>query len=809
MESLTQDIRFTLRMLIKSPGFTATALLSLVLAIGANTTMFSFVNAILLRSLPYKEPEKITLLWETFRQEGVERRTISYPDFTDWKDQNQSFEQMAAYAPVNLTLTGDDPERINAELANWNYFQTLGVEAAEGRTYSAEEDSTPDAHPVALVSRKFSKRKFGNDSALGKILKLNDKDFTIIGVMPNGFEGLTNDTEVWIPIAMISTVRAPRTLENRRTRWHQAVARLKPGVTIQQAQTDLDTIASRLEQAYPDSNKDRGALVAGVHAELFGNMGTVLWVLLGAVGFVLLIACANLANLLLARATTRQKELAVRTALGATRKRLMQQLLTESIILSLIGGLLGLVVAAWSLRFLATFVPRTIPSFVSLNVDFKVFGFNLVVSILTGIVFGLIPAFIVSSPSLNEFLKEGSRGSTSGGRRRTSNLLVVSEVALALVLLIGAGLMMLSLQRLQKVDTGFNPDNVLNVRFTLPERKYPNPQIASFSQRLIEGTEGLPSIQSASIASDTPLLQEYSATSLLIEGQDPASQESGVRVFRHRVAPKFFSTLQIPLLKGRDFTDQDDARAPAVAVISDAMAKKYWPGDDPITKRFKLGTSNDDPWVSIIGVVGEVRYRQLVGDTTGDPDVYFPLAQFPTRSLTLVARGNIDPASLTSAIRQEVKKIDPELPLFEIMTMNQRLANETAQARFNALLLASFAVLALVLAGVGVYGVMSYTAGQRTHEVGIRMALGAQKGDIIRLLMVQGLMMTAFGLMVGLVAAFSMTSILESFLYGVATTDPLIFGVGALLIAGTALAAVYVPAHKALKLDPATVLREG
>jgi putative ABC transport system permease protein len=808
---LLKDVRYALRMLLKSPGFAAAAIISLALAIGATTTVFSFVNAILLRAIPYANPERLVLLFETNRKEGYTleaRRGFSYPDYTDWRDQSQSFERMAAYAPASFTLPGDPPERIPGELASASYFDMLGAKAAHGRTFTADEDKTPDTHPVAVISHSFWTTRFAADpGALGRQIKLNNRDFTIVGVMPRDFTGLINESQVWVPMMMISAVRPVRTLEQRGNRWHNGVGLLKPGVTVEQAQAEVEQITRNIEQARPDTNADRGGLVAGLRDELFGTIRPILLLLLGAVGFVLLIACANVANLLLVRATNRRRELAVRAALGAGRRRIVQQMLTESVLIALMGGLLGLLLAYLSLNVLKSYVPTQLPSFVNVQIDFRAFAFTLLVSVVTGLIFGLLPALRASRPDLNDVLKESGRGNTGTGRR-LRNALVVSEIALTLVLLVGAGLTINSLRQLQQIDLGFTPEGVASLRLDLPAERYPNNRIAPFAQQLVENVRTLPMVKAVSVGSDGPLPLDgdYSATSVTVEGRNPADGE--VRIFRHRVTPAYFETMRIPLVKGRDLGTQDAAEAPPVAVVSEGMARKNWPGEDAVGKRIKFGRLEDNnPWITVVGVVRDVKFRTLTEAAGADPDVYFSLAQFPVRGLELMVRTDGDPSQLFNSFRREVLKADAQLPSYNLTTLDQRLARQTAQSRFNVLLLGVFAFIALLLATVGIYGVTSYTVSQRTHEIGIRMALGARGSDIIWLILYQGLIMTAAGLVIGLGVALILSRVMNSLLYGVAATDLTTFAFATVVLAATALIASFVPANRALRVEPVVALR--
>jgi putative ABC transport system permease protein len=809
ISDLWQDLRFGARMLRKQPGFTLIAVLTLALGIGANTAIFTVVNALLLRPLPYPAADRLAVVATTMRRERVEVRSTSYPDFISWRDQNTYFEQIAARTSNSFSLlSGNEPERVNGELVSANYFSLLGVRAVQGRAFLPEEDRTPDAQRVALVGYGLWQRRFGGaPNLVGKTIQLSDGNYTVVGIMPEGFRGISDRADLWLPMMMTSAVRVASDLQIRDQRWLSTVARLKPGVSLRQAQTEMDTLARRLEQTHPNTNANRGALVTPLHEQLFGNMQLMLWILLGAVGCVLLVACANVANLLLQRAATRRKETAIRLALGATSGRLIRQLLTESLLLALCGGALGVLVAFWSADFLVALSPITFPSFVKLNVDARVLSFSLLISVLTGVLFGLAPALQAAKPMLNEVLKDSGRGTSGGlGRSRLLGSLVVSEIALALVLLVGAGLMIRSLQRLQAVDPGFDSKRLLTMSFSLPAQKYPRAQIGAFNQQLRERLRAMPGVQAVALSSDLPLSGDTSAGPIELEGQPAASADTEIRMYRHRVTPQFFSTFGIPLVKGRDFTADDQAQAPGVVIISEALAKRYWPGADPIGKRFRESGS-ENPWVSIVGVVADIKYRGLPQNPNSDPDVYFPLLQRPTSNLSLAVRTEADPANLTAAIRSELQKLDPNLPVYGITTMAQQVARQTTQARFSTWLLGIFGALALLLSAVGIYSVMAYAVEQRTHEVGIRMALGARASDVLRLVIKQGMRLALLGVALGVGAALALTQLMKGLLFGVAAADPLTYAGIAFLLTAVALLACWLPARRATRVDPLVALR--
>jgi putative ABC transport system permease protein len=796
-------------MLMKKPLFTLVAILTLALGIGANTAIFTVINAVLLRPLPYQDAEQIVVIATTRRDTG-EVRSSSYPDFVDWREQNTVFERLAARttgASFGL-IGGAGPERIDGELVSADYFPLLRVRAAFGRTFLPEEDRTPDTHRVALVGYGLWQRRFGGSPALlGQTIQLSDGNYTVVGIMPEGFRGVSDQAEIWLPIMMVSAVRGADVLQYREQRWHSVIARLKPGVTLAQAQAEMDAIAGRLERAYPDLNRNRGVRVTLLHERFFGDLQLMLWVLLGAVVCVLLVACANVTNLQLQRAAGRATEMAVRLALGATSRRLIRQLLTESLLMALIGGVLGVLLALWSVDFLIKLSPVTLPSFVKLTLDARVLGFSLSVSILTGVLFGLAPALQAARPALSETLKAGGRNASGGlGRNRLLGSLVVSEIALALTLLIGAGLMIRSLQHLQAVDPGFSTERLLTMRVSLPAQRYRREQIAAFGQQLCERLETLPGAQSVALASDLPLSGNSSAGPVELEGKPATSAGDETRMYRHRVTSGFFRALGIPLIKGRDFTAGDHAQAPRVVIISETMARRYWPNEDPLGKRLRE-TGAGDPWLSIVGVVGEVKYRGLPQNPNADPDVYFPLMQEPNKDLFLVVRSSGDPNSLVAAVRGVLQKLDPDLPAYNVTTMAERVANQTTQSRFSAWLHAIFGGLALVLAAVGIYSVMSYAVEQRSREIGIRVALGARAVDVLAMVIGQGMKLALLGVALGLGAALGFTQLMKRLLFGVAAADPLTYGVIAFMLAAVALLACYIPARRATKVDPMIALR--
>jgi putative ABC transport system permease protein len=791
------DLRYALRMLLKNPGFTIVAVIALALGIGANSAIFSVVNTVLLRPLPYKDPEQLVMVWEDATKNGYPRDTPAAANFIDWRDQNQVFEGMAAIADESFNLTNaGDPERLEGRLVSANLFPLLGVEAQIGRVFTAADDQ-PGSHHVVLLSYGLWQRRFGGDSnIIGKSLTLNGESYTVVGVMPARFQFPTSDDQVWVPIAFTSEQAA-----NRNRHYLQVVGRLKPGVTLAQAQSEMNTIATRLQQQYPQSNADLGAAVTSLHEHLVGDIKPALLILLGAVG---------VANLLLARAAVRQKEIAVRVALGARRLRLVRQFLTESVLLSTLGGIVGLVIAYTGLFLLRTFIPENISQAREISIDLKVLGFTLFVSVATGVIFGLAPALQAVRFNQSETLKEGGRDAATGGSgKRLRSVLVMAEVAISLVLLIGAGLLINSFMRLRNVDPGFRIDNLLTMKIVLPQPKYEEfARRQAFYTELVQRVEALAGVRSAAVTTNLPLYRQGNSIGIRIEGKpDPPPGQENIAVTRI-ISPGYFDTMTIPLLSGRKLTDQDtETSRNASAVISETMARRFWPNEDPIGKRIAIGRiRSDEDWVNVVGVVKDVRQFELTAEPR--PQMYLSYKQagfFPLDDL--VVKTDVDPSSLAATVRKTVWEIDKDQPVSDIRTMEEILAASIARQRFSMLLLAIFAGVAMVLAGVGIYGVMSYSVAQRTHEIGIRMALGAQTGAVLKLAVGYGMRLVIIGIVIGLVAAFALTRLMSTLLFGVTATDPTTFTVISLLLAGVAAIASYIPARRATKVDPIIALR--
>ncbi|HEX8775369.1 MAG TPA: ABC transporter permease [Pyrinomonadaceae bacterium] len=806
MRSLWQDLRYGLRILLKQRGFTTVAIIALALGVGATSAVFSIVNAVLLHPLSIDEPERVVMLWENNTARNHTEVEVSYPNYISWRERNHVFEEVAALPSVNfdMTLTGNgEPQQVEASTVSANFFKLLGTRAALGRTF-APEDEKAGAPAVVLISDGLWKRRYGADaSVLGQQLTVEGESATIIGVMPADFD-FPKGVELWTPL----TPSPGGWTEQRGFRVLRAMGRLKPGVSLEQAQSEMDAISRQLAEEFPKENKGYGVTSVPLIKSIFGNARPALFILFGAVFLVLLIACVNVANLLLARAASRQKEIALRLALGASRVRLIRQLLTESVILALAGGTLGLLLASFGVEYLVRLAPQDIPRIMSAGVNVKVVMFAFAVSFLTAIIFGLAPALSVSKPDLNEALKEGGGKSQGGARsKRLRSFLVVSEVALAVILMVGAGLLVRSFNNLQRIDPGFNAENIFTARVALVQSKYPEgTQQKAFFEQLLERVKTLPGVESAAVV----LMRPLSGTvgwdpPFAVEGQTPEEQTANPYSNYEAISPDYFRTMGIPLIRGRDFNDQDRGDAVSVVIINEMMARRYWPGEDPIGKRLKFGKATSTaPWLTVVGVVKDVRYREW---DAVRPDIYVPYLQNSEYRTDFVIRTSTSPLSLSESFRREVYALDKDQAVAAVTTMEELLSSALARPRFNTLLLSIFAALALSLSAVGVYGVMAYTVTQQTHEIGIRMALGAQVRDVLKMVLRQGLKLIGIGLLIGVAGAFALTRLMTSLLYGVSSTDPLTYIGVAGLLAAVAIAACYIPARRATRVDPMIALR--
>jgi putative ABC transport system permease protein len=801
MENIIQDLRYGVRVLLKSPTFTAVAVIALALGIGANTAVFSVVNAVLLKPLPYKDSDRLVMMFGASLETGRGNGSVSPPDFLDYRERNQVFERYAAYTSggASFSLTGaGEPERVQGVRVTEGFFETLGIDPALGRSFSPEEEQ-PGREQVAIISNGLWQRRFGSDPEMvGKAVMLNDRSFTVVGVMPAGFQ-FPRETEIWVPIAF----KTPQT-SVRRFHFLRPIGRLKPGVDIQQAQAEFTSIARQLAAAYPESNRDYGARLISLTEQTVGDMRQPLLVLGCAVAFVLLIACANVANLLLARASARQKEIAIRAALGATRARVARQMLTESVLLSLLGGAFGLLVAWWGIKALVAFSSNNIPRVKEIGLDGRVLGFTLLVSVATGVVFGLIPALQASRADLNETLKEGGRSAATAMGQWVRRALVVFEVAIALFVLIGAGLMMKSFLRLSQVDPGFKPANVLSMQVGLTQGRYPDaPKRISFFQQLIRRIEALPGVQSVGTISHLPMSGQQEDTRFTIEGK-PADPDNPTYANARVASPDYFRALAIPLLRGRYFTEQDSMDAPHAVIISSTFAEEFFPGEDPIGQRLAIDIG--EQWKGeIVGVVGSIRHNSLASEPWRE--MYVNQYQTPVSEMNVVVRAAGDPTQLTSAIRGEVQALDKDVPVYSVRTMDELVSESVAKPRFRTLLLGIFASVAMVLAAVGIYGVMSFYVTQRTHEIGIRMALGASSTHVMRMVVGQGMKLALAGVCAGLAVSLLSTKLISSLLYEVSASDPATFAVISSALTAVALLASYLPARRATKVDPLVALR--
>ncbi len=807
METLWQDLKYGARQLVRNPVFTVVAVLTLALGIGANTAIFSVVNGVLLRPLPYPEPQRLVFLSEWSDQ--IPFMSISMANFNDWRDSNTVFESMVAYRTQNVILTGSgEAERLQMRQVSWGFFPTLGIKPMVGRPFNPDEDKV-GAERVVLLGEGFWQRRFAGDPGIvGQTLMLNGESYTVIGVLPvAGFHSTWRQFDLFSPLWRLEDRLGGPTNRGNHPGIY-AFARMKPGITVEQARTEMKAIAKGLERQYPDSNTGNTVEVQPLLDAVVGDLRETLFILLAAVGFVLLIACANIANLLLARSAERQREIAVRAALGAGRWRLARQTLTESLLLAVCGGTLGLLLGIWGTEALVSLVPEGTPRIQEVSLDSSVLLFSLGITLFTGLFFGSFPALQLARSDLHETLKEGGRsGGSSVERRRMRSALVVAEVAVSLVLLVGAGLMTKSLFRLLQADSGFDPTGVLTVSFTLPEAKYREPaQRSRFILEAVEKIRVLPGVEFAGFKN--PILGGWQ-TGFIIEGRPIPPPGQGVATDIGRITPDSLRAMGIRLLKGRYFTDQDTSDVPRVCLIDETMARTHWPNEDPIGRRIALGGSTapgaQPEWMTIVGVVAHVKHYGV--DQPSRVETYVPVAQNPAFGGVLVLRTSLDPTSLTGGVRAAVASVDPDVPIFGVRRLVEIVEGFTAQRRLAVLLLGCFAALALLLAAVGLYGVISYSVTQQTHEIGIRMALGAHRRDILRLVLGHGLGLTAIGLVLGLGGALYLTRFLQTQLFEVQVYDLTTFVAIPFVLATVALLASWIPARRAVRVDPMVALR--
>lgn len=805
MKTLLQDVRFGLRMLAKSPGFTTVAILTLALGIGANTAMFSVINAVLLRSLPFPDPSRLMVVWKTMTN-GTPN-AFSTPEFLEWKQQGELTANMGAFSSVGKDLAGKDlPERITGGRLNYDLLGILGVQPAVGRMFSRQED-TPGAGQVVLLSHALWATRFESRPMLSQAIDLDGAPYTVVGIMPPGFHVLSDQELFWIPL-QLESVNAQTSARN--VHWLYAFMRLPKNVSQKQAESVMSTIASRFKAQDPNGEGALGVTFQSISDFQNGTLKPALLLLMGAVCFVLLIACSNVANLLLARGSIRLRELSIRSALGAARSRLLRQLLTESILLSLIGGLLGVGLAWAALRLLLVLHPSSIPSINTIGIDTTVLFFTIVLCGIVGILFGIAPAWEGSNPGISESLKEGARGS-SGGFGKHRAVLVVTETALALMLLIGAGLSLRSLWRAEDVELGFNPSGVLTFRLAAPAQ-YSGARIPIFYREVLDRIKAVPGVQSAVLARNLPMSGVDPSMPIAIEGTLPPPSQTPIVTRFRAIGPAYFAGLQTPLLTGREFADSDTAAAPKVAIVSHSLARLYWPGQDAIGKRLKPQMPGSD-WYTVIGVAADVRH--WTADVTDvEPTAYYPYTQIPQAFVPLL-EGNMSIAvrsrtggDLLTALRNAVGEVDKTVPLYQVQTMNQMVSDAGSLRRFDMWLIGAFAGLALVLAAVGIYGVMAYSVSNRTREIGIRIALGAQRESVLRLVMSQGAKLALAGVVIGIIGAFGLTQLMASLLFGVSARDWATFSVVPWIVLAMIMAGCYIPARRAAKLDPVAALRQ-
>ena len=798
MDTLIKDIRYGLRGLWKRPGFTVVALMTLALGIGANTAIFSLINAVLIRPLPFGEPDRLVWSFGNIRN-GGNRASVSPLDYLDYRHENHTFEQFAAMTsfPISANLTGSgEPERLAGSGVTGNFFQALGVPPELGRTFQLENEHS-GGDQVVVISHALWQQRFGADrSVVNKKITLDDKSFEVIGVMPAEFD-FPAATQIWVPLPFDSQPG----LQQRQAHFLRPIGRLKAGVSLAQAQADTDIVARRLEAAYPATNTGWNLRLIPLKEQIVGNVRSTLYILLGAVGFVLLIACANVANLLMAHAASRRREIALRTALGAGRLRIARQMITESVMLALFGGALGTLLAIWGVQGLVALSGDNIPATAQVEIDLTVLVFTLLTSVVTGVLFGLVPTLHTMRMNLSETLKDGGRSGETGQRNRTRSLLVIFETAAAVMLLVGAGLLIRSLVRLQSVNPGFDSSNVVTMRIDLPQKKYGTPETRSgFWEQFQSRVGALPGVETVGLVTELPLSGQPNDMPYTVEGRAVGAPNQGFDNDFRRVNQNYFSALRIPFLRGRNFTPQEVRQGAKVVIVSESLVQQTFPNEEPLGKRLVM-TFGNQPF-EIIGIVGDVRHGSLAAPAL--PAMYMPT--FETGE-NVVVRGQGDSTALAAAVRREMAAIDPSQPIARVRTMNEWLGRATAASRYRTGLFVLFAGLALALSAVGIYGVMSYSVGQRTREIGVRMALGARRWNVLGLVLRQGMGLVVIGVGIGLIGAFALTRVIGSLLFNVGTRDPLTFSGVAILLAAVAFIACYVPARRATKVDPMVALR--
>jgi putative ABC transport system permease protein len=797
----SRDVRHALRMLVRTPAFSIIAILTFAVGIGANAAVFSVVDGVLLRSLPYPDSDRITMVWLDNRREKIKEDITSYPNYRDWRDRNSSYEHLAAYSETAFALTGaGEPERLLGAAVTANFFDVLGMKPLTGRLFTAANE-TEGQDLVAVISYGLWQRRFGGASdVVGRTITLSTRPHEIIGVMPPEMRW-PQQAELWKPLAPSQGAR-----ESRGSFWLPVIGRLKPGVSVTQAQAEMSGISTQMEQAFP-GNRGYGAYVVSLRDQLVGNIERPLAVLMGSVGFVLLIACANLANLMLGRTAARRRELAIRTALGAGRGRLIRQIVTEALVLAMLGGTAGVVLAQWATRFFVTLAADNIPAGARVGVDARVLVFAFAIATVSALIAGLLPALQASRAAVGDALREGGRQGGPAGSRRTRNMLVAAEVALALILLTGAGLLLQTLWGMQQVDRGFSVDRIGVATISLPGTTYRTPDdVRAFYARLLEKVRALPGVESAALT--TGILQPLLANSgnLSFEGKPLPPPEERLEYPAEIVSPRFFETIGARMAQGREFTEQDHERATLVAIVNERLATSVWPGEDPIGRRLRRGDgANGQPWLTVVGVVKDLRRADVKRNIR--PEVYFSSLQTPPRTQTLVVRAAGDPSALMTGVRREIRGLDPQLPMFRVTTLASQISGTLSQPRFQATLLGGFAVIALLLAAIGIYGVTSHAVSQRTQEVGIRMAMGARHSDVRYLILRQHVSPAIVGIGVGIVGAVALSRFLSSLLYGVGAVDPLTYVLVTVSLVGVAIAACWIPASRAMRVDPLVALR--